>query len=394
MSKRKIVFLSVSVSLMLTLLAAGLFGQATQRDNLFRFLSIFTEVFSLARNNYVEPVESEKLVDGAFAGVTDAIDEFSYYVSPAQMRDYESYRDERSNPDGVGLIVTKRFGYAFVITPVAGSPADQAGIEAGDLIERIGDVPTQRMAIWEIEKALQGPEGSRVKLGVLRGGMGKRDEITLTRRSFAAAPLKIQSYGSVAYVKIPHFRAGTVENLRKTLNELQSNRREKLILDIRENASGSIDEAIAAADQLLARGVITSLAGRRTESKRWDADNARAYGGDILVLTDGSTAGPGEIFAAAIAGNSRGRLVGAPTYGMAVHQRFVPLPSGGGLHITVAHYTTPEMKPIKKQGVKPDVMVDLAAQAIRGPDEKQPKEDLILERALRLFGETALKAAA
>lgn len=394
MSKRKIVFLSVSVSLMLTLLAAGLFGQATQRDNLFRFLAIFTEVFSLARNNYVEPVESEKLVDGAFAGVTDAIDEFSYYVAPAQMRDYELYREERSNPDRVGLIVTKRFGYGFVITPVAGSPADQAGIEAGDFIERIGELSTQRMAIWELEKALRGPEGSKVKLAILRGGMSKRDEITLTRRSFSASSLRTQSYGSVAYVKIPHFHPGTAESFRKTLNELQNNRREKLILDIRENASGSIEEAVAAADELLSRGVITSLTGRQADSKRWDADNARAYGGDILVLTDASTAGPGEIFAAAIGGNGRGRLVGIATYGMAVHQRFVTLPSGGGLHITIAHYTNPELKPIKKQGVKPDVTVDLAPQAIRGPDDKQPKEDLILERALRLFGETALKAAA
>jgi carboxyl-terminal processing protease len=394
MSKRKIVFLSVSIFLVLTLLTAGVFGQATQRDSLYRFLSIFTEVFSLARNNYVEQVESEKLVEGAFSGVTEAIDEFSYYVAPMQMRDYERYRQERDAPDAVGLVVTKRFGYAFVIAPLPGSPADEAGIEAGDFIERIGETPTQKMAFWEIEKALRGPEGSKLRLGVLRSGMSKRDDITLTRRSFTAPALKIDTYGSVAYLKIPSFRAGTAQNLRQLLSQLQEQKREKLILDIRENASGSVEEAIAAADELLSRGIITSLSGRRSEPKQWDADNARAYGGEILVLTDASTAGPGEIFAAAINGNARGKLVGIATYGMAIHQRFVSLPSGGGLHLTIAHYTTPERKPIKEQGVRPDVSVDLAAVALQSQDDKPPKEDLILERALRLFGESALKVAA
>ena len=394
MSKRRILFLSFSISLMLALVAAGLFGQAVQKDNLYRFLSIFTEVFSLARNNYVEDVRSDHLVDGAFAGVTDAIDEFSYYVAPAQMRDYGNYREDENGSNSVGLIVSKRFGYGFVIAPVEGSPAGEAGIEAGDFIERVDQQPTQKMSIWEIRKALQGSEGTKVQISLLRGGMSKRDEVTLIRRSYSAAPLKLQDRGSVAYVKIPTFRAGTAKQFREVLAQLENGRRDQLIVDVRGNAFGSVEEAVASADELLNSGVITSLSGRRVEPRKWEADDARAFGGDLLILTDSSTAGPGEIFAAALNGNRRGRTVGVATFGKAVHQRFVPLPSGGGLYLTIGHYTAPDLKPIKNQGVRADVVVDLAALALRDENGAKPSEDLILNRALQIFGESAAEKAA
>src|SRR3954470_5234632 len=122
MSKNKIVFLAVSAAVLLLLLGGALFGQATQnKNNAFRYYSIFTEVFDLVRNNYVEAVSSDQLMDGAFSGVTDAIDEFSYYVPPTQMSSYRAFVDADDN--GVGAVVSKRFGYAYVIAPVAGSPA-------------------------------------------------------------------------------------------------------------------------------------------------------------------------------------------------------------------------------------------------------------------------------
>src|SRR5437016_5241414 len=116
MSKKKVVFLALSVALLLSLLCGALFGQAIQKNNTFRYLSIFTEVFDLVRSNYVEQVSPDQLMDGAFSGVTDAIDEFSYYVPPAQMAAYKGFSDIEDN--GIGLIVTKRFGYAYVIAPV------------------------------------------------------------------------------------------------------------------------------------------------------------------------------------------------------------------------------------------------------------------------------------
>src|SRR5947199_7646554 len=127
MTKKKIAFLTLSVAMMILLLGGALFAQATQKNNSFRYVSIFMEVFDLVRNNYVEQVPSDQLLDGAFNGVTDAVDEFSYYVPPTLMAAYKNYSEVDDN--GVGLIVTKRFGYAYVIAPIASSPAAKAGIE-------------------------------------------------------------------------------------------------------------------------------------------------------------------------------------------------------------------------------------------------------------------------
>src|SRR3982750_3852605 len=129
MTKRRIAFLSISVALLLMLLGGAVFGQATEKNNVYRYLSIFSEVFDLVRSNYVEQVSSDQLMDGAFSGVTDAIDEFSYYVPPSQMAAYKNFVDSEDN--GIGLVVTKRYGYAYVITTIANSPAAKTGIERG-----------------------------------------------------------------------------------------------------------------------------------------------------------------------------------------------------------------------------------------------------------------------
>jgi carboxyl-terminal processing protease len=403
MSKKKIVFLSVSVALLLSLLGGALFGQASQKNNVFRYISIFSEVFELVEHNYVEQVPADQLMDGAFAGVTDAIDEFSYYVPPAQMAAYKNFSDVEDN--GVGLIVTKRFGYAFVIAPVAGSPAAKAGIERGDFIEKIDGQPTQKMAVWQVRNLLR--SGKPMHLQVLRGGQTKRDEFTLQQATFHPIALTTQTFGGVAYIKVPYFEKGTAAQLATALENVHKSGTRKLIIDLRGNAGGDVEEAIKSADELLTSGLITSLAGK-VDAKKWQADRNTDYDGDVEVLTDGSTASGAEIFAAAIHGNQRGKVVGVTTYGKSIVQKFVTLPSGGGVCMTVAHYTTPELKPIKSGGIRPDVIVDLTALALRDPEPStvlaphgapraavKPADDLILQKALQLFNEpTALKKAA
>ena len=397
MSKKKIAFLSISVALLLSLLGGALFGQATQKSNVFRYISIFTEVFELVQHNYVEQVPPDQLMDGAFSGVTDAIDEFSYYVPPAQMVAYRNFSDVEDN--GVGLIVTKRFGYAFVIAPVAGSPAAKSGIERGDFIEKIDGQPTQKMAVWQVRNLLR--SGKPLHLQVLRGGQTKRDEFTLQQTTFHPLTITSKAFGAVAYVKIPYFEKGTAAQLAAELENVRKTGTRKLIIDLRGNAGGDVEEAINAADELLTSGLITSLAGK-VDAKKWQADRNTAYDGDVEVLTDGSTAAGAEIFAAAIHGNQRGKVVGLTTYGKSIVQKFITLPSGGGVFLTVAHYTTPDLKPIKAGGIRPDVVVDLTALALRDPEppaalaprgtpkpEVKPADDLILQKALQLFNEPA-----
>jgi carboxyl-terminal processing protease len=395
MSKKKIVFLSMSVALLLSLLGGALFGQAAQKQNVYRYLSIFSEVFDLVRSNYVEQVSTDQLLDGAFSGVTDAVDEFSYYVPPTQMAAYKNFSDVEDN--GIGAVVTKRFGYAYVIAAVAGSPAAKAGLDRGDFIEKIEGAPTQRMSVWQIRNALR--TSKPVKLTVVHGGQTKRDEYTLQPATFHPVALETKQMGAVAYVKIPYFEKGTAQQFRAALDAIRKAGTRKLIIDVRDNAAGDVNEAIAAADELLTSGLITALEGRQIEAKQWQADRNTVYDGDVEVLTDNSTAAGAEIFAAAVRGNNRGKVVGVTTYGRAIMQRFIPLPSGGGVQMTVGHYTSPDLKPIKETGVRPDVVVDLSSQAIKEPGakpEQTDKEDLILQKALSMFGEpqTAAKKAA
>jgi carboxyl-terminal processing protease len=387
MTKKKIAFLSISVAFLITLLGGALFGQASSKTSIYRPLSIFTEVFDLVRSNYVEAVTSDQLLDGAFSGVTDAIDEFSYYVPPSQMAAYKGFTD--SDDNGTGLIVSRRFGYAYVISAVPGSPAAKAGVERGDFIDKIDGKPTTKMAVWQMKGALAAAHP--VELSVLHGGQTKREPFKLDHANFHPVNVTTKQYGNVAVVTVPYFDKGTEAQFRAALEGVHKTGTRKLIVDVRGNASGDVDEAIASADDLLTSGLITSLDGRRIEMKKWQADRNTAYDGDVEVLTDASTAAGGEIFAAAIHGNSRGKTVGVTTYGKSIVQKFIALPSGGGVYMTVAHYTTPDLKPIKDGGVKPDVLVDLSAQAIREPNDKnaaaEPREDLIMEKALSLFGE-------
>jgi carboxyl-terminal processing protease len=385
MTKKRIAFLTLSVVVMTTLLAGALFGQATDKSNVYRYLSIFSEVFDLVRTNYVDQVGPDKLMDGAFSGVTDAIDEFSYYVPPQQMAAYKNFTDVEDN--GVGLIVTKRFGLAYVIAAVAGSPAEKAGINAGDFIEAVDGQPTQKLAAWQVRSALN--QGHPLKLRVLRGGETHRDDVTVQPATYHPVAVANDTISGVAYIKVPFFEKGSAAQFRSALEAARQRGARKLIVDLRGNAGGSVEEAIDAADDLLTSGLITSIEGRKIDAKQWQADRATAYDGDLEVLTDHSTGSGAEVFAAAIRGNNRGKVVGITTYGKAIVQRFIPLPSGGGVQMTIGHYTTPDLKPINETGIKPDVVVDLSSQQIDDPQKgkaKQKEEDLILKKALQLFG--------
>lgn len=388
MTKKKIAFLSLSVALLVTLLTGALFGQTAEKGNVYRYLSIFSEVLELVRSNYVDQVASDKLMDGAFSGVTDAIDEFSYYVPPAQMPAYKKFVDVEDN--GLGVIVTKRYGYAFVVAPIEGSPAEAAGLSSGDFIEKIDGQPTQTMTAWQIRAAIN--QARPVKLQVLRGGETQRETVTVEPKTFRPVIVRNDTISGIAYVKIPWFEEGTATQFRAALEAVREKGAKKLIVDLRGNAGGSIDEAIKAADELLTSGMITSLEGRKVEAKQWQADRNTSYDGELQVLTDPSTAAGAEVFASAIRGNSRGKVVGLTTYGKAIVQKFIALPSGGGVQMTIGHYTTPDLKAITDTGVKPDVIVDLSSQALeeqQAKGKREPKDDLILNKALQLFGAKA-----
>ncbi len=222
MNRKRIAFLIVSIALMVTLLAGGVFGQAISKDNVYRHLSIFTEIYSLVRSSYVEDVDPNTLLAGAFDGLTDAIDEFSYYVPPAQMAGYRDFTQPEAI--GLGLVVSRRFGYAFVIAPVEGSPADTAGIESGDFIERIDGKPTQEMALWQIRSALHGDPNTKADLVILKGSMNKRETLTLQRQAYSAPKTSFRAIEGVGYIRIPTFLDSTPSELAASLDDASKER--------------------------------------------------------------------------------------------------------------------------------------------------------------------------
>ncbi|HUO83654.1 MAG TPA: S41 family peptidase [Thermoanaerobaculia bacterium] len=380
MNRNKLVFLVTSVALVSVLLTAALFAQASPTDHIYRYLSMFTEVFSLVRTNYVDQVESHQLIDGAFSGVTDAIDEYSYYVPPASKAEYDRFLESQGSE--LGLVVSKRLGYAYVITVVDDSPARLAGIVAGDFIERINGQLTTDLPLWKIQSELRGNEGV-VNLVVVSSGMTERKDLALEKGPFERPEISLTENGGVPIVRVPTFEEGTAEGLRTVLADLEERESDRVILDLRQNGTGAIGEAIAAADLLLEGGTITSVSGRRIKPRTWEADRESVFSGRVVVLIDQSTASAAEIFAAAIGGNDRGELVGVPTYGRAIEQRVVDLPSGGRLNVTVGHYTEPDLEAIAAKGVKPDVQISAAALAINR--ENGIDKDLILDRALSIL---------
>lgn len=381
MNRKKVAFVVVSVVLMAFLVTSGLFGEGSQPNSIYRYLSVFTEVFSLVRTNYVDPVDTTKLVNGAFDGVTQAVDEFSYYVPPTEMSQFEDA--DETETTGLGLSVSKRIGFAYVIAPVAGSPADKAGIKGGDFVERIDGKLTTEMPLWEIETLLASAHGRPTKLTVVHAGATDRKDYDVTGGKFTITPPSLEILGDVARITIPYFTDATPKELGPILSEVNEAGKTMLLIDVRGSAGGSMSGAIGAADELLDTGVITAIKGRRVQERQWDATRSVDYNGKVMVLMDNTSAGPAEVFAAAISGNHRGKTVGVTTYGRAIEQRFVKLPSGGGLEITVGHYTRPDMTEITSEGVKPDmpvrlVLLDLGDEAIPGPKPKDP----LLDRAI------------
>lgn len=368
-----------STAAIVLLVAAAVFADVTPKDNLFRNLSIFTEVFSIVRDSYVEPVPQDQLVDGAFSGVTDAIDEFSYYVAPAQMKAWnETGREEAPR----GAVLSRRFGYGYVISVIKGSAADQAGLRSGDLVDMINGQPLAKLSPWQIRHGIASANGP-VELAVLRDGETERVKLVIPapeEETLAEPTLSLEAEATI--LRIPSFTSGTSAQVAALLPKVRAG--QPLIIDLRENGAGTVDEAVRTADLLLASGTIAELKGRKLDPRTWTAESDAVFEGRILLLTDGTTAGASEVFAGALQGNGKAQIVGRPTYGRAVEQRMIELPSGGGLWMTVGHYSGPGGRYSGTRGVRPDEMVDLTPLLLEGDAPPSERPDLILQKALEL----------
>lgn len=352
---------------------------------LYRSLGTFSEVLSLVQDSYVEPVDDRQLFEGAFSGLTGALDPSCEFVPAAKLAEFRRNLDHPGA--GVGLVLTRRAGYAGIAAVRAGSPAAKAKLKGGEIIEAIGGKPTRGMALWEADAALRGEAGSRVELAVLRTGTTKRETVTLTREETPFAPPAVTRSGGALIVHPSRIDAKFVEVLEAEL----ATKSAALVLDLRGTGGDDVDPAAAAAARI-AGGDLPFAAEevRRGEARQWKTPSKGArLGAPVAVLVDGGTSGSAEVLAAFLAGKGEATTVGEPTSGFAGKRRLVALPSGGALFLTVVRYRAAGAeKAIDGEGVEPKEFVWTSADGEEGKDP-------VLERALDLLlGKDARRAAA
>jgi len=360
-------------------------GPETGRDPATKSLSIFSEVFSLTRSNYVEPVETRTLLDGAYDGMSDALDPFSYYVPAASVPAYKA--QQAAGAASPGIVFARRGGYPYVVAPLPGSPAEKAGIKPGDLLDSIDGTTLRNSPFWKVKAALDGPAGSSCEIVLFRGGDEKRVTISVPRGSFQAPAPSTKWERDVAVIKIPSFDANTAAAVKKELDEAQRRNITRVVLDLRGSIGGEMDSAAPVASLFLAKGPVATVVTRKAALKPLEATGNPVWNGRVVVLMDDSTAGPAEILAGALRDRAKATTVGETTVGMAIVQRSVPTREGGTLYMTIGRYVTPSGQILGGKGLTPDERV------IVFPGENGYR-DTILEKGLEIVRADAAQKAA
>jgi carboxyl-terminal processing protease len=392
--------MSPRVRLLVALVSTGLIGYVAVGSLLARALgdtgygqlAIFNEVIRLVLDAYVEPVEVDRAMTGARLGMTDALDGDSAYLDAEQFAALD--RDDEGDDADVGVIVTRRFGYLMVVSARPGSPAEAAGLRAGDLIQSIDGRYTRPLPAVIGQRLLEGAPGSTVTLGVLRAGSDPFETSVVRERLVAAPPEGRMLDDTTGYLRVFDFPAGVGDALRTRIEVLRREGAARMILDLRDAAWGEPAAAGGVAELFLDGGVVATLVGRRVNETTLDADpSRRAWTGPLVVLVSAGTAGPGEIVAAALADRAGATLVGEHTFGRAALTRRIALPEGG-LLLTVAKYMSPSGLSLHGEGLEPGVPVSSREGHGADVDEEDDGRDRILEKGLEVLNQPVDEKAA
>jgi carboxyl-terminal processing protease len=370
LTKKIVVVLSVVV---FSFVSVGYVRGRSSDDKAFRALTVYGEVLDRIQREYVDEPNLHQVTSGALHGLFDSLDPQSSYLSPLEYTDYKE-KSAASPKAEAGLALTKRFGYISVISALPDSPAQKAGLQLGDVLEKIAGFTTGQMAIEQAQLLLSGDPGTVVKLSVIRRGKAEPQEMEITLAKLPAQKLaEDRLEGDIAYVRVPEFQPGETKQIRDELVQLEHQGAHKLILDLRNCAIGDDQEGISTAQLFLPSGTITTLKGQTMSPAVSSADATKvAWNQPVTVLIDTSTAGPAEIVASAIADNHRGETVGLRTYGTASQQKLIQLEDGSALILTLANYYTPGGKEIPVDGVTPTREVRPSIDDVTSADQVLP----------------------
>jgi carboxyl-terminal processing protease len=370
--KAAILVLSFAV---LSFVVVGSYGgvHASSNDGSYRQMQVYSEVLSRVQSEYVEDPNIPKVTDGALHGLVESLDANSSYLTAAAYKAYKAHKIEGKAE--IGATVSKRFGYADVVSVLPGSPAEKAGIESTDIFESIEGQSTRDMSLPEIRDALAGTPGSTVTVSVVRARRAEPEKVVITRDVVSIPPVadKMLEDG-IGYIKVDALTKGKSQEIAGKIKSLERSGAKKLVLDLRNTSDGEESEGIATANLFLNHGTITYLQGQKFPREAFNADPVKAVTTlPVAVLVNKGTAGAAEIVAAALLENARGDVVGDKTFGDGSVQKTIDLPDGGALILSVAKYYSPSGKAIQETAVTPNVLVaDDTDNAISDDDDAEP----------------------
>ncbi len=358
-SRGRLGVLLVSVPVLAFALVGGYMDKAMARQDgpPYQYLRIFGDVVELIVTNYVEEVKVDKVMQGAMHGLADGLDPDSAYLDVNQVKVFDK---NAALPAGrTGLELTRQY-YLRVIAARDGSPAARAGLRPGDYIRAIDGQSTRDTSVYEGMRLLAGNPGTKVTLAVLRGNAAEPHQVEIVREDLPAAAVssRVVPEGT-GYVRIAEFGKTTADQIRREVASLTKGGASRLVLDLRGTAFGEMESGLAAARLFVPSG---TLVYRQERGKAKEPVTTSAGDGSITLpvalLTDNGTAGPAELFAAALTGNKRASTIGERTLGRAAQQRLVRLPDGSALLLTHLFYLTPTEAVINEKGLTPDVAVE------------------------------------
>ncbi len=369
----------------------GAFAQADGgRAETYRLLSLFGDVFGRVRAEYVEPVRDRELIENALNGMLSGLDPHSSYLSP---RNFEDMRVQtRGEFGGLGIEVTQEGGFIRVISPIDETPAARAGIRPGDMITHLNGNSTQGLTLQEAVEQMRGERGTAIRLTVRREGEARPIELSITRDVIRPQVVRFRMEGNdVGYIRMSSFNEQTEVNLRRAVQSIRSQGGQNLrgiVLDLRNNPGGLLDQAVQVTDDLLEQGEIVSTRARRNEdAQRWNARAGDITGGiPLVVLINGGSASASEIVAGALQDHRRAVVIGTRSFGKGSVQTVIPLGGqNGAIRLTTARYYTPSGRSIQSTGIEPDIEVRASRQEAnaQGAAATQRERESDLRRALR-----------
>lgn len=359
------------IAALLLLVWSGLTGAALavpaeeNQPSPYQEIQLLTDILSLIQKSYVEDVDLHDLVQGAIKGMTDSLDPHSAFMPPEVFREMKI--DTQGEFGGLGIEITLRDGQLTIVAPIADTPAARAELQSGDQIVRIDGKPTKNLSIMEAVKLMRGPAGSPLTLSIMRDAFDKPRDYEIVREIIQIKSVRARLLdASIGYVRLVQFQERTAEDLDAALAGLHSETGGELaglILDLRNNPGGLLDQAVKVSDRFLSGGLIVYTEGREEDSRMRFSAHQQGTEPDypMVVLVDEGSASASEIVAGALQDHRRAVVLGTQSFGKGSVQTIIPMSDGSGLRLTTARYFTPHGTSIQARGITPDILVPQVA---------------------------------